>query len=134
VPKTSDMRESKFLKQSDIGRGVLGTVDKVVQMNVAAEGVDPEMKWCLTFVELEKPLVLNSTNIQLAEKIFQSDDTDHWRGKQVVLYVDPNVSYQGKLVGGIRLRAKKVVAAPAPPPPAPPLPATGEIYDDDIPF
>lgn len=129
MPKTSEMRESKFLKQNDVGRGALGTVEKCLQMNVAKEGADPEMKWCLTFQEIDKPLVLNATNIQLCEKIFGSDDTDHWRGKRIVLYADPNVSYQGKLVGGIRVRAPKPGAvAPPPPPPA-------EILtDDDIPF
>lgn len=131
MPKTSEMRESKFLKQTDVGRGALGTIDRVVQMNVAKEGADPELKWCLTFLNIDKPLVLNSTNIQLCEKIFGSDDTDFWHGKQVVLYTDPNVSFQGKLVGGIRVRAPK----PGTPPPAPP-PVHGatDIDDSDIPF
>lgn len=130
MPKTSEMRESKFLKQGDVGRGALGTVEKCIQMNVAKEGADPEMKWCLVFADIDKPLVLNSTNIQLCEKIFQSDDTDDWQGKRVVLYQDPNVSYQGKLVGGIRLRAPKPTAQPAPP-----VPAAVEQFDDsDIPF
>lgn len=132
MPKTSEMRESKFLKQNDVGRGALGTVDQVVQMNVAKEGADPELKWCLIFTDIDKPLVLNATNIQLAEKVFGSDDTDHWKGKRIVLYADPNVSFQGKLVGGIRLRAPKPSAAPPPPPP-PPVP-TSDLTDDDIPF
>lgn len=130
MPRTSDMRESKFLKQADVGRGALGTVEGCVQMNVAKEGADPEMKWCLTFAEIDKPLVLNSTNIQLCEKLFGSDNTDDWHGKQVVLYTDPNVSYQGKLVGGIRVRAPKVSAKPASPKPAPVV----DITEDDIPF
>src|SRR5690348_16160243 len=69
MPKTSEMRESKFLKQSDIGRGALMTVSDVKSHNVAKEGADPELKWCLEFEEAEKPLVLNSVNIQLCEKI-----------------------------------------------------------------
>lgn len=129
MPKTSEMRESKFLKQNDVGRGALGTVEACVQMNVAKEGADPEMKWCLTFADIDKPLVLNSTNIQLCEKAFGSDDTDHWRGKKIVLYTDPNVSFQGKLVGGIRVRAPKVAA----PPVAKPEPVI-DIDDSDIPF
>ncbi len=115
MPKTSDMRESKFLKQGDVGRGVLATVESCVQVNVAKEGADPEPKWCLTFTDIDKPMVLNFTNIQLCEKVFKSDDTDDWKGKQIVLYADPNVSYGGKLVGGIRVRAPKVAALPVPP-------------------
>jgi len=108
VPKTSDMRESKFLKQTDVGSGALLTVTGCTQHNVAKEGADPENKWCLSFAESEKPLVLNATNIQLCEHIFGSDDTDDWTGKKIVLYTDPTVSYGGKLVGGIRVRAPKI--------------------------
>ncbi len=130
MAKTSEMREGKFLKQTDVGRGALATIDRCVQMNVAKEGADPEMKWCLTFQELEKPLVLNSTNIQLCEKIFGSDETDDWHGKRIVLYTDPNVSFQGKLVGGIRVRAPKPTT---PPPPAARV-AVPDYDDSDIPF
>lgn len=137
-PRTSEMRESKFLKKEDVGRGVLATISGCVRKNVAAEGADPEPKWCLTFQELDKPLVLNSTNIQLCEQICGSDNTDDWVGKRIVLYTDPNVSYAGKLVGGIRVRKPK----PGTPPPAAPPPAARSDYDDhsapltddDIPF
>jgi len=131
MPKISEMRESKFLKKEDVGRGALGTIESCVQMNVAMEGAGQELKWCLTFDEMEKPLVLNSTNIQLCAHICGSEDTDHWIGKRVVLYTDPNVSYQGKLIGGIRVRAPKPSAVVAPPPPPP----KAMVEDDDsIPF
>ncbi len=140
MPKVSDMRESKFLKKEDVGAGALLTVESIDQHNVAKDGADPEMKWCMSFTECEKPLVLNSTNIQLCQNVFGSDDTDDWVGKRIVLYSDPNVSYQGKLVGGIRVRAPKVAKpAAVPARKAAPLPvatiATGpELTDDDIPF
>lgn len=130
MPKTSEMRESKFLKQSDIGTGLLMTVASCERHNVAQDGADPELKWCLTFAESDKPLVLNTTNIQLCERIFSSDDTDQWIGKRIVLYVDPTVSYGGKVVGGIRVRAPKKNVAAKPPPP----PVADEFADDDIPF
>ena len=140
MPKTSEMRESKYLKKEDVGRGMLCTVAGVKQMNVAQEGEHQELKWCMTFQETDKPLVLNATNIQMCEQVFASDDTEWWINKKIVLYTDPNVSYQGKLIGGIRVRAPKPTAVAAPPPP-PPVPvavvaaqATGDIYDDDIPF
>lgn len=139
MPKTSEMRESKFLKKEDVGRGALVSITNCIKKNVAMEGADPEWKWCLTFSELDKPLVLNSTNIQLCEQICGSDDTDQWVGKRVVLYTDPNVSYAGKLVGGIRMRKPKP-GAPPPPPSVKPA-VTQSEYDDagqldvsDIPF
>ncbi len=129
MPNINQMRESKFLKQSDVEQPVLATIDKVVQMNVAKEGVDPELKWCVVFHELEKPLVLNYTNMQLVAKVAGSEDTDEWVGKRVVLYTDPNVSYQGKLVGGIRVRAPKANAK------LPPVVAPTVVEEDfDGPF
>lgn len=128
MPKTSEMRESKFLKQAEVSKPVLWTVHGIEKVNVAKEGADPEYKWAMNFHESDKPLVLNAVNIQLAEKIFGSDDTDHWVNKRVVLYVDPTVMYAGKVVGGIRLRAPKQGSVAAPPPPV------QELTDDDIPF
>ena len=128
MPKTSEMRESKFLKQGDVAKPVLWTVHGIEKVNVAKEGADPEYKWAMNFHESDKPLVLNAINIQLAEKIFASDDTDQWVNKRIVLYVDPTVMYAGKVVGGIRIRAPKPGAATPPPPPV------EELTDDDIPF
>ncbi len=129
MPKTSEMRESKFMKKEDVGAGALLTIESCEPHNVAKEGAPPENKWCLSFAEADKPLVLNSTNIQLCERIFGSDDTDDWIGKQIVLYTDPNVSYQGKVIGGIRVRApKKGSVKPKP------EPVAEYLTDDDIPF
>jgi hypothetical protein len=128
MPKIHQMLESKFLKKEDVGAGVLLTVVGVVQKNVAKEGADPELKWCLLFKEEQKPLVLNSTNIQLCEQVFGSDDTDHWTGKRIVLYTDPNVSFGGKIVGGIRVRKPKPSAAP-------PVDVHSEpLTEEEIPF
>jgi hypothetical protein len=129
MPKISEMRESKFLKKEDVGRGALGTIERCLQMNVAMEGAGQELKWCLTFTDIDKPLVLNGTNIQLCAQICGSEDTDHWIGKRIVLYTDPNVMYAGKMVGGIRVRAPKPSAAP----PAP-VAAAPDLTHDDIPF
>jgi hypothetical protein len=134
MPKIHEMLESKFLKKEDVGGGVLLTVESVIQKNVAQQGADPEMKWCMTFEENDKPLVLNSTNIQLCQKIFNSDDTDDWTSQRIVLYTDPNVSYAGKIVGGVRVRAPKKTA-PAPVQKAKPAAvAVEDAEDDDIPF
>jgi hypothetical protein len=130
MPKIGEMLESKFLKKEDVGEGVLWTVTGVTQKNVAMQGADAEMKWCLTFVESDKPLVLNSTNIQLCAQAFGSDDTDEWITKKIVLYTDHNVSYGGKIVGGIRVRRQKMpVGKPKP------APVVAEMLsDEDIPF
>jgi hypothetical protein len=133
MPKVGDMLESKFLKQQDVGNGALMTVAGCEQRNVAKQGAEPEHKWCLLFEEEEKPLCLNSTNIQLCKAIFESDDTDHWIGKKVVLYTDPTIMYAGKVVGGIRVRKPKQQANKPKPAPVP-APRAEDVDEDEIPF
>ena len=129
MPKISEMKESKFLKQGDVGNGALMTIAGCEKHNVAMAGAEPEHKWCLEFQETDKPLVLNSTNIQICAQVFGSDDTDDWTGKKIVLFNDPNVSYAGKLTGGIRVRAPKVAKATAKPAPKP-IPVEEELVGD----
>ena len=109
----NDLKTSKFLKRDDVGAGKLVTISTVHQENVAKEGAEPEMKWCLTFAEFDKPMVLNSTNGQIIANITGASDNIEtaWVGKQIVIFDDPNVSFGGKLVGGIRVRAPKNQAA-----------------------
>jgi len=149
MPKTSQMLPSKYLKQADVGRGVLLTIVGCTQVDVS-EDEGKELKWALVFQETPKPLVLNSTNIQLCEQMFGSDDSDHWLGRQLVAYTDPTVSFGGKVVGGIRVRAPRIVghaAVKTAPVPAPQpegltrgdyqgvLAQTRSVIDDDdIPF
>lgn len=139
MPNVNDLKQSKYLKQQDVGTGVLVTIAKYEELNVAPEGQGEGLKWVLWFKELAKPMVLNSTNGQLLEKITGSGDFDDWIGKVVVLYNDPNVSFAGKITGGIRVRAQRT-AAQAPKqtggrstvPPA--QVAAPELSDEDIPF
>ncbi len=107
MPRVHEMKSSKFLKREDVGEGIICTITGVTQENVAKEGVDPELKWCLHFVNLDKPLVLNSTNMTLIAKFLGSDNTDDWEGRKIILYDDPAVSFGGKLTGGIRVRQYK---------------------------
>lgn len=141
----SQLKSSNFLTKEDVGRGALLTIKEVSQENVAKTGAPEELKYCLHFVEADKPMVLNSTNGQLIAKITGSEDSDNWGGHKIVLYNDPNVSFAGKVVGGIRVRAPKQQAAPATQPVSAPavesrkpsqpqssLPQAPE--DDDVPF
>jgi hypothetical protein len=106
----SGLKQSRFLTRADVGAGVLATIKGVYQDNIAKEGAPEELKWVVEFEEIEKPMVLNSTNGQIIAQITKQDDTDNWAGAKVVLYDDPSVSYGGKLVGGIRVRAPRVPA------------------------
>jgi hypothetical protein len=106
----NDVKSSKFLKKEDVGEGALVTIKALTQENVAKEGAEPEMKFCLHFHEYDKPLVLNSTNAQIIAQITGAEDNIEtaWIGHKIVLFNDPNVSFGGKLIGGIRARAPRV--------------------------
>lgn len=133
--KIGQMMESKFLKKEDVDPPKLVTIRGFSQQNAGRDDA-PEMKWTMSFQELAKPMVMNSTNLQLCAQALGSEETDHWIGKQIVLYNDPSVQFQGKLIGGIRIRApKRRPGAQAAPEPAPaPVTTAEDPFDDDIPF
>lgn len=106
MPRVSEMLPSTYLKKEDVPEETLVTIAAIDKVTIKSEEGSEE-KWAMMFQEHEKALVLNSTNIQLCKMACGSDDTDDWIGKKIVLYTDPNVSFAGKLVGGLRLRAVK---------------------------
>ena len=133
MPKLSEMLPSRFLKKDDVPQPMLLTIGDLEQVNVAPQGQPEEKKWTMSFPELDKPLVLNSTNMHVIGQIY-GDDTDGWLGQKIVIYHDPNVSFGGKLVGGLRLRAPKNQTKAAPPPPASKPAGKFDDMEDDIPF
>ena len=89
-----------FLGKEDIeGEAIVTIVD------VTAEEMpgSTRRKLVVQFAEHEKRLILNSTNIKRLSKLFGSTNTAHWRGP-VTLYVDEEVEYGGRTVGGLRLK------------------------------
>ena len=128
MAKVSEMIVSKFLRKEDFDEDMVATVRGVKLEDVGNQG---EQRWVLYFREMQKGMVLNVTTIRVLEGAY-GDDSDGWIGKRVMIYVDPNVSFQGRVIGGLRLRApKKTAAAPAPTPaPA----AHADEFSDDIPF
>lgn len=107
MPNINDLKKSRFLKQSDVEPAILVTIRSVEEVNVALEGDEPDMRWCLYFKEVEKPMTLNTTNAQIIATIAGSEETEDWPNTKIVLYRDKNISYGGKLVGGIRAKAPK---------------------------
>ena len=144
MPDIAQMKNNKFLSQGDLLAGpILAIMDHVSQENVAKQGAEEELKWCLHMRNVEKPMVLNSTNLQLIAQITGQTNTDNWPGKQIVIYNDPTISMGGRITGGLRVRAPRLKPpAPAVPPaprpathaPAPPTFEPAEPADDDVPF
>lgn len=137
MPRIHEMIESKFLKKEDAGDGILVTIKGVEKRDVGTEA-EPEQKWVL-LLEENKPLVLNSTNLALIEKALGSDDTDDWIGQQVVLFNDENVSFGGKLTGGVRVDVNRTKRHRAKQGGAPAKTAANparhfDDFKDDVPF
>lgn len=127
MPNIDSMVTSKFLKTADVPDPVIVTIRGVGQVNVAKDDAEPEMKWAIKFTEFDKAMVLNTTNLQVAANVLGSKDTDEWKGKEIVLYTEPNVSFGGKVVGGLRFRGQEKA----------PVKAVGKTVQDmenDIPF
>lgn len=132
MPKVSDMIQSKFLRKEDFDEDRIMTIRGVKLEDMP--GDDGQQKWVLYFREEAKGMALNVTSIRVLEKAF-GDDSDMWVGKKVKVYVDPNVSFGGKVVGGLRLMPPRTPKAPAPPPQEERAPVTSDDdFSDDIPF
>ena len=138
----NSMMPSKYLKKEDFPQPALVTIRAFTHDNVAQQGQPEEKKWVMHFNEFENGMVMNSTNLQLTASALGSDETEEWIGRQVVVYSDPNVSFGGKLTGGIRIRqVRQRPTAPAPTvrhasPPQQPAPSSHgfDNMDSDIPF
>ena len=125
MPNINEMLQSKYLKKEDFPEPVMMTITSITKVNVAKENEKPQYKYAMSFEEVAKPLLLNSTNIKIAAKALASDDSDDWVGKKIVVYNDENVAYGNDIIGGIRLRAPRKPANKA---------KTMEAMDSDIPF
>ena len=100
--KFSEAFPSRYLTAEDVRRELLLTVRSVTR-----EEVGETEKTVMTFVENDKLLVLNKTNFKECVRIFESDDANDWRNRNLVVYYDPNVQYRGRVVGGLRVKKAK---------------------------
>ena len=147
--KISEMIPGKYLKQNDFDEaGSIVTISHITQENVAKDDEPQEWKFVLFFAETpSKGMVLNPTNIKAVAKACGTEETDEWVGREVVVYVDPNVGFEGKTTGGLRIRSHQAQQAPRPllQRPQAPLrssaPAASRIparsppdQDDDVPY
>jgi hypothetical protein len=124
-----EMIQSKFLRKEDFDEDQICTIRNVKLEDVGRDD-NPEQRWVLYFREHAKGMVLNVTTIRVLEQSY-GGDTDQWIGNKATVYVDPNVSFGGKVVGGLRLRVQKVKASPKP---SEAPKADPNDMSDDVPF
>ena len=132
MPDINTMFPSKYLKAADLrGKSVTVTIDRVVQEQVVEEEPD---KWIVYFSENpDRGMVLNKTNALMISSAY-GDNSDLWIGKAVELYTE-QVSFQGKIVPGLRVKPVAAQVQPNPEPPATePERAPFAGPNDDLPF
>lgn len=100
-------RNTKFIQKSDVEKGALVTIDKVTEENVAPEYQAEEIKYVIHFKEDYKPWAPGIETLDNIKQITGTGNVDDWLGTKLVLFVDPDVKFGRKKVGGIRCRAPK---------------------------
>jgi len=115
----SKIKNSQYLTRNDIHQPELLTIEKVVE---EAVGQEKEQKYVVYFQEKDKALVLNFTNAETIFEITGQGEMDDWAGTKIVLYDDPTITFAGKRVGGLRIRAHKPAKAKAA------VPANGDVF------
>ena len=100
--------DSAYLRKEDFPQPETLTIDEVREEEVTAPGNKPKRKLVLYFKGMDKGLVLNQANGDALFEMTGHEDPEKWVGQGVEVYHDPNVTYAGKRVGGIRLRKRAV--------------------------
>lgn len=105
-------RNTKFIQKSDVERGVLVTIKEVNEENVAPEYQAEEIKYVIHFEEDYKSWAPGIETLETISHIAGTGNVDDWSGTKLVLFVDPDIKFGRKKVGGIRCRAPKNQAEP----------------------
>ena len=111
---------SKFLSSTDVGNRKIRTKIARVRKEELRDGDagKKKIKFVIYFKSLDKGLILNATNKNALADAFGKVPAK-WIGAEVGVFVDPNVTFAGKRVPGLRLRvllpatASKPATAPA---------------------
>ena len=103
---------AKYLKREDIPSPVNTSILWVKEEEVTAPGKGTETRLVLYFDGQKKGLVLNTENADALAEIAGTEDYEKWSDIPIQLYVDPDVKYGGKKIGGIRIRKLAPVQVP----------------------
>ena len=105
--------DAQYLKKEDLSDPVDTELLWVKEEKVTAPGKGTTTRLVADFEGLSKGLVLNTANCETLAEMTGTDDPNEWKDVAVQLYVDPDVTYGGKKVGGIRIRKPAPVPLPS---------------------
>ncbi len=101
------IRQSDYFKVDDIREPRTVTIREVKSELFGKRDEPKQEKYVVYFNEDDRGVVLPPKGVAikgLIKALGGIDETDEWTGKQVELYVDENVTMEGRLVGGLRFR------------------------------
>jgi hypothetical protein len=120
----SKYRNSKWLKKEDVTQ--LNESQRFTTVKaILEEQVGDEMKPVVYLEGIEKGWPANMTGLQALSEMAGSQETDDFIGIRIEIYVDPNVYWGDKRVGGIKLRPAPLNKAPQ---------GSDAEFDDSIPY
>jgi arabinogalactan endo-1,4-beta-galactosidase len=125
--RISDQFPSDYLRAVDV-EGELTLVMSGVEMQKLGDDNKP----VLYFDGKEKGMVLNKTNAGTISELY-GDDTDDWKGEAITLF-SAMVSFQGKTVPSIRVKAPSKKRAAAATASGSQKKISAVTTDDEIPF
>lgn len=96
-----------FLKVEDIVKEKSVVVKEVKVETIGREEAAKD-KLVVYFEEFEKGLALNKINSEALAELADSREIENWPKTKAILYVDKNVMFAGKRVGGIRIKSLEV--------------------------
>jgi hypothetical protein len=108
--KVSDIKAAQrryFQTATAKAQPIVATISNV-EMETVGQGAEAKTKPVL-YLENEKPLVLNASNLETLSDAF-GDDTDAWPGHRIKIRC-VKTQFQGKTVDG--LRVEPIVPKPA---------------------
>jgi len=105
---------SQYLKKEDLSDPLNTELLWVKEEKVTAPGKGTTTRLVAYFEGLSKGLVLNTANCETLFEITETDDPNEWNDVAIQLYVDPDVKYGGKKIGGIRIRKPTLVQVQVP--------------------
>ena len=125
--------KSLYLTKEDCDPAILVQISGMASDQVEVDN-DKKIVTVLEFHGDVKPLILKATTRELLKVLCGGDTVKDVIDKKIVLYVDSTIMYQGKLHGGIRMRADAPQLAQAAPSAAIATVQPSDDFDDEIPW
>lgn len=85
------------------GRDLILTIKSVGNEMVVGEGGKKEECTVCHFIENQKPMILNATNMKMIAKLYKSPYIEDWAGKKIQIGIE-KVKAFGEVVDALRVR------------------------------